>query len=223
MTQRWYHIDWTSKLIDLLIVIIGITIAFKLNAWNESTNTSAELKSYLESFEDETAANMENLAIAIDHSHRVKVKMDTLKQILAAGDYDHKDIESLAVSMMSLASFDPSTTTMDNITASGQFELIRKVELRRDIIDNYKGYKTAKQLEGLVYEYVKEYATPFFFEHVRFNDPASAGKDFLKDPKFENIVYGYAVLLDQQIKGYENSREKGRKLAYRLQSTNKDR
>jgi len=38
-TKKKLKIDWNSKLIDLLIVIIGITIAFQLNNLNESNKS----------------------------------------------------------------------------------------------------------------------------------------------------------------------------------------
>ena len=38
------NINWESKIIDFLIVIIGITIAFKLNTWNESITASREFR-----------------------------------------------------------------------------------------------------------------------------------------------------------------------------------
>lgn len=43
--NKWkLNIDWRSKFIDLLIVIIGITIAFQLNNLNESKNQISKKK-----------------------------------------------------------------------------------------------------------------------------------------------------------------------------------
>lgn len=46
-TKRKLKIDWKSKLIDLLIVIVGITIAFQLNTLNESKKSKTQEKDYL--------------------------------------------------------------------------------------------------------------------------------------------------------------------------------
>ncbi len=37
-------IEWKSKIADLLIVIIGISIAFQLNNWNESKKSDEDAK-----------------------------------------------------------------------------------------------------------------------------------------------------------------------------------
>lgn len=44
------NINWKSKIIDFLIVIIGITIPFKLNTCNRSITTDLEEKNYIENF-----------------------------------------------------------------------------------------------------------------------------------------------------------------------------
>ncbi len=44
MGKKRFKIDWKSKFIDLLIVIVGISIAFKLNTWNESNKANREIK-----------------------------------------------------------------------------------------------------------------------------------------------------------------------------------
>ena len=64
--------------------------------------------------------------------------------------------------MPALADFHPSLTTMENITASGEFELISDIELRKKIIDTYNSYKTTSQLEGLIFDFVNQYLTGIF-------------------------------------------------------------
>lgn len=213
--------DWKSKIVDLLIVIVGITIAFKLNTWNESIKTNLEAKNYIESFYEENIANEANLVSALEFSESNKKDIDTLKQILLSKNYTDNRIKILCGSMMGLANYSPSITTMENITASGEFELIKEIELRKRIISTYNAYNTTLKLENLLSEYVNKYLTPFFFENVRFSDFSSIHSDFIKEPLFENIVFGYEVLLAQQIKGYQDNLEKIQLLNENLTTANK--
>ncbi|OMP30498.1 DUF6090 family protein [Mangrovimonas sp. DI 80] len=213
-------IDWKSKIIDLLIVIIGITIAFKLNNWNDSFKTELEAKGYIESFYEENKANYENLVAAIDFANTKRKDIDSLKNMLLSGNYSDNRIKSLSASMLALTDFNPSTTTMENITASGEFDMIKDLDLRKDIISTYNSYKTTTKLEALIADYINDYVTPFFFENVRFRDFGSINPDFIKDPHFENIVLGYEVLLNQQINGYQSNLEKQKLLDESLTSAN---
>lgn len=212
--------EWKSKLIDLLIVIVGITIAFQLNNWNESNKLDTKAKAYINSFYEENILNEANLISALEFSESNKIDIETLKQILLSKRYSDKRIKILTASMMGLASYSPSITTMENIIASGEFELIKDIELRKRIISTYNTYKTTLNLESLLSEYVNKYLTPFFFENVRFSDLSSIHSDFIKEPLFENIVFGYQVLLNQQIIGYLDNLEKIKLLNENLKIAN---
>ena len=187
------NIDWKSKIIDLLIVIMGISIAFKLNTWNESNKANREIEDYLLSFQEESTNNKATLSAALEYSISIKKDLDSLKILLIKEDYGHKNIKTYVSSLMGLSNFMPVTTTMDNITASGQFGLIKNAELKKRLIDTYKIYKSTIKMDDILMDYVDKYLTPYFFENV------------INNPEFENIVFGYEVLLNQQIQHYENA------------------
>ena len=205
MNKKKFKINWRSKFIDLLIVIAGISIAFKLNTWNESNKANREIEDYLLSFQEESTNNKVTLSAALEYSISIKKDLDSLKILLIREDYVHKNIKTYVSSLMGLSNFIPVTTTMDNITASGQFGLIKNTELKKRLIDTYKTYKSTIKMDDILMDYVDKYLTPYFFENVRFRDFSSIKGDFIKNPKFENIVFGYEVLLNQQIQHYENA------------------
>jgi len=215
------NIDWKSKIIDLLIVIVGISIAFKLNTWNETLKTDLQAKDYINSFYEENIANEANLASALQFSESNKKNIDSLKQILLSKKYAVERIKTLSASMMGVANYSPSIVTMENITASGEFELIKDIELRKQLISTYNTYNTTLKLESILSEYIDKYATPFFFENIRFSDFSSIHSDFIKDPLFENMVFGYDILLGQQIKGYQDNLVKIKLLNKKLTAANK--
>jgi hypothetical protein len=213
-------LDWKSKLIDLLIVIIGITIAFQLNNINEKNKSKEKEKDYLKSFYKENQENESSLSLALEFTQTTKKDIDSLKKILLSRNYHDDKVKNLSARLMATSDFNPSTLTMENIIASGDFELIVNLELREKLIDTYNSYKNISQLEGILSNYVDEYITPFFFENVRFSDFTSLNQNFINNPKFENIVIGYDVLLTQKISGYEKSKQKLKALNQLLANIN---
>ena len=202
-----FKINWTSKLVDLLIVIVGISIAFKLNTWNETNKVNRDIRDYLLSVQEECVSNKSALTAAHEYSISIKKDLDSLKVLLIREDFDHKNIKTYVSKLMGLSNFMPVTTTMDNITASGQFGLIKNAVLKKLLIDTYKTYKSTIKTDDILLDYVDKYLTPYFFENVRFRDFSSIKGDFINNPKFENIVFGYEVLLNQQIQHYESAME----------------
>src|SRR5210317_1009185 len=218
---KWkLDIDWKSKLIDLLIVIIGITIAFQLNNFNESNKSNAQERDYLKSFYEENRDNELALSSALEFALKTKSDIDTLKQVLLSKDYEDDRIENLSASMMALSDFLPTLVTMENITQSGEFKLISDLEYRERLIDTYNSYQTTSQLESILSDYVDEYVTPFFFRNIRFSDFTSLHDNFKESPEFENIVIGYDALLTQKLKGYEENLKKLKELNQLLTTAN---
>ena len=209
-------VDWKSKFIDLLIVIIGITIAFQLNNFNETSKSKHKERDYLKSFFEESNVNKSDLSLALNYSIENQYALDSLVNMLLSKEFDKQKIKMLSAKMMAIADFHPSLTTMENIKSSGEFELIRNVDLRKKLIETYDSYETTGQFEKLLFDYVNLYITPFFFKNIRFSDFSSIEEDFIKDVEFENIVLGYQALLNQKIAGYERTIEKLEELNHLL-------
>jgi hypothetical protein len=209
-------IDWSSKIIDFLIVIVGITIAFQLNNWNESRKSDLKEKNYIESFHNENTANEASLIHALNFSVTNKNNIDTLIQIIQTKNYTDERINTLLPSMLQISNYSLSTTTMENITASGEFELINDINLRKEIIDIYKTHNTTLKFEGLLLDHINNYVIPFYFENIRFADSGPLDENLINTPLFENIVFGYNVLLNQQIEGYRDNLDKIKSLTEKL-------
>ncbi|MCR9182836.1 MAG: hypothetical protein NXH73_07915 [Flavobacteriaceae bacterium] len=201
-------INWPEKVIDFLIVIFGITIAFQLNNWNEIRKSELKERNYIQSFYEENIDNETNLNNALSFSLSNKKNIDTLIHIIQSKNYSDRRIQTLLQSMLQISNFTPITTTMENITSSGEFELIKDIDLRKEIINSYNTHNTTLKLEGLLLDHLNDYVIPFYFENIRFADSHPLDKDLINTPLFENIVFGYSVLLNQQIEGYRNNLEK---------------
>lgn len=212
-----HNIDWTSKLIDLLIVIIGITIAFQLNTWSEDNRSDRLEQEYIKCFFDECNQNKVSLENALDFARSTREDIDTLRHILVSGRYDDDRIMSLTGSMMAIADFSPSVTTMENIIASGEFELIKDNDLRRELVNTYNAYEVTAKLEGLMADYVNEYVTPYFMENYRFSDFSMVDPESVSDIQLENLILGYEAMIIQQVGGYERNLDKQNLLHDRLQ------
>ncbi len=198
-------INWKSKFVELLIVIIGISIAFKLNTWNESIASNKEARDYIVSFNEETELNKTKLRGAIRHSDLTKRNNDILKEITTSKDFTDERFKNMMLAMLTMSSLDASTTTMENITASGEFSLIKDAELRKHLIDSYNSYQRTQRAEALLFDYVSERFSPFVFDNFHFNASTIEDAEVLEGPRFHNLVFVYGVLLDQQIRSYQST------------------
>ncbi len=152
----------------------------------------------------------------------IREDFDTLKQILLSKNYTDDRIVPLSGIMMSYFAFTASTTTMKNITASGEFDLIKDIELRKRIMNTYNSYEMTLKRETILSDFIDEYVIAFFYKNIHFRDFSSINSNFIKEPLFKNIVFGYIVLLDQQIRSYRDNLVKIKLLNEKL-NTNTNR
>jgi hypothetical protein len=106
---------------------------------------------------------------------------------------------------MAYSDFIPSVATMDHIKASGEFELIQDVELRKKLIKTYNSYNFTRQSNQILTDYINNYVTVFFHDNINFADFSSIEGNFYEIPKFLNNVIGYLALVGQQVESYNQS------------------
>ncbi|MEM8965781.1 MAG: hypothetical protein AAGE93_05150 [Bacteroidota bacterium] len=213
-------IDWKSKLIDFLIVILGITLAFQLNNWNESRKDKQRLENYLESFRLETRENIENLQSALKQARFFKEKADTIKVLIASKRFMDSRLGTTAPLMTNFVGYQPLFTTIENIKESGDFNLIKDYALRKELVNTYESLKGTATSEQNTQEYIRDFIDPYFFNKVRYStnypiDPT----DFITDHRFENIAIAYSNLMNQQIDDYNSVLDKLQTLEQSLDDT----
>jgi len=217
--NRRQGIEWKSKFVDLIIVIVGISIAFKLNTWHEDKLVRADEKAYLSSFYTEGMLNVEELAEVQKYSLSLKNDIDSLKSLLVSKKYKDPRIAVLSPQMMQFPSFKPITTTLDFIVSSGEFKYISEPLLRMEIVETYNSFEKTVKLEEILSEYISAFVMPVFFNKVQLSTGRLLEPGFYSKAEFENIVFGYDVLLTQLITSYGQSIEKARALNERLSKT----
>ncbi|WKN46244.1 hypothetical protein [Tunicatimonas pelagia] len=212
-------IDWKSKLIDFFIVILGISLAFQLNSWNESRKDKQRLSNYLESFRLETQENVENLQRVLNAVRSQREVADTIKVLIASKRFMDPRLGSTSPEMTSFIAYQPLATTIENIKESGDFDLIKNYTLRKQLVDTYESMEGTEITERATEEYIRNFISPYFFNKVRYstNYPIDP-EDFITDHRFENIAIAYSNLMTNQIIRYEGVLEKLQDLEKSLDS-----
>ena len=115
---------------EIILVVIGILIALQINNWNEKQKDIEKEQQILLSLREEFKQNIKELEF--DHA----LNEGSLNAIVALMNFDHtnafntKTIDSLVGQMNNYATFDARLGVMNDITSSGNLELIRDAKLK---------------------------------------------------------------------------------------------
>ncbi|MBV6647645.1 MAG: hypothetical protein KI790_19460, partial [Cyclobacteriaceae bacterium] len=118
-------IQWRTHFIELIVVIIGITIAFSLNNWAQGRKDRRSEQEYLRSFLEDLDQDIAQLDSLISNSKKQMSSAGELFRILGQDDplasIRHHHITSYYI----VDYFHPKTGSFNSIVNSGNFDLIQ--------------------------------------------------------------------------------------------------
>lgn len=193
-------INWRYAFGEILIVIIGISIAFSINKCAENSKNEFNKKQYLSNIKNDVIADRDALqenAIALEQ------KIKTADEILPKLNTDSPDkmmIVGKIFSLMDLKDFTPKDNTYQTLINSGDLQLINDFELKTTIEKHYSYYgimmKSYMRLENIQKEYVGNY----FIHHTDFDDFKNNRFGFKDEKLLKNIILSMKGSFDLKLK-----------------------
>ncbi|WOD44219.1 DUF6090 family protein [Hwangdonia lutea] len=173
---------------EILIVIVGISIAFSINKYAEIQKNNALKKQYLENIKSDIEIDKQHLQNNYD---AIETKITTLNEVIPLLNTDTsvsgKSIFKI-FKVFSLTEFYPKDITYQTMINSGDFKLIDDFGLKTAIEEHYSNYKSILkdyERQEIIH---KDYLGKYMIYDMDF-DAMRKGASGLKDEKlFKNIL-----------------------------------
>jgi len=210
--------NWFAVALDLLVVVVGLFIGLQIDTWWEG-HKEAQLESvYLMELQEDFDANRSSLEEQIRRSEKVINNMITLhaQSLLPEPSLSVPELNARFTSINQMPTFAITTRAYDNLTGSGDLNLLRNRSLKNALADYYaKAQVTAVVQATHEMELVQTFQ-PYIIENLDYaavkrnlvddfplGEPGDAARilEKLHTQKFQNIVVQKWVittdLLDQ--------------------------
>lgn len=197
-------INWLDHIANLLVVILGISIAFYLESYKEEKTNAAYEKKYLQSLIKDLETDVE----ALDTLGYVnKMIANALVKLSNASVDPTASRDSIASFMLGIQynpPFSPQKTTYESMKSSGQLELISDFELRNQIVEIYEQYYWGtSEYDISLLNHITDFVKPFYMNQVYYIGPNTINDDFLESNVFRNIIYSYKYLFQAKMDFYD--------------------
>lgn len=167
---------------EILIVIVGISIAFSLNKCSEKNKSEAQKKQYLTSLQQDIEQDKEQLE---DNISLIERKIEVASSILPKLSnpdpnvtYDVRHIYKVA----QLTDFTPKDFTYQALVNSGDLKLIDDLELKKAIEKHYANYQSIANAYERQEIINKDYLGNYFIYNTDY-DLMKENKSPFKDEK----------------------------------------
>ncbi|MBO0341343.1 MAG: DUF6090 family protein [Allomuricauda sp.] len=187
---------------EIILVVIGILIALRINNWNENQKLLQEEKATLASLKLEFQKNLTQLEVDIQ---AVEAFISAGNKILehTGPDYEFgtlQHVDSLISVTPRMAVWDPSLYTLNNIKSSGKLSSLSNEELKILLIEWESFYSNLLdwgsfyvERGNTYFDYLMEHSNnrnlsmigPIQFSKSKFD---LSNEALLRQPEFENIL-----------------------------------
>lgn len=173
---------------EIIIVIIGISIAFSINKCAEIKKNRAQKNQYLEHLKRDIEADKKSLQ---ENHSLIGEKIKTLNEILPLINTESPEKTQLIRKIFktfTLAEFYPKDITYQTMINSADFKLINDFKLKAAIEEHYSNYKSILKDYTRQETIHKDYLGSYLINHADYAAMRKGKFGFKNESLFKNIL-----------------------------------
>ncbi len=207
-------INWTNHMIELVIVILGISIAFWLNERSEESKEAQTRNNYLSEITSDMASDLVELDYVIEVNTKKFDGLMAAAQLFSKADQHREMITEQALTIGNYYFFTPENFTYQSMMASGDFKLIEEPGIKRSLIALHAHYDFINVMQQNFIQALDEGYFPYLLENFDYISMTAISPEFHGSQTLKNYFVYTINELDLHIKQYQRARL----MAHRLDS-----
>jgi hypothetical protein len=180
---------WPEYLLKIIVVIIGITISFALNRFQENTSNSKLEQTYLKGMYEDITSDIHALERV---NIQTKIVLESGRELLEQSNaqkmsLEEKEIIHLVRSLMDRPNFLSKNVTFSSLKNTSNFQLIRDLDLKNLLFDYDQKYQALKTVEMAELHAVVVITGPYIMKYIPLTDSIRT-EEWLKRLRLEDVL-----------------------------------
>lgn len=200
MTKKSIPKRLGKYLIEIVIIIIGITLSFALNEWNQKQSDNEDYYEYLESLRQDI--KIDSLQMVNDYRSYFNISKGAELILRYDDKYRADSLISFALAVENLTNFIeflPNNNTFQMLSSTGGFRVFENKELVKEIIQLYKyDYEFIRMMGDEALAERRLLLEPYLIKNIYYEDRnifpdiKTDVKKLINDPVFRNLCDSYS-------------------------------
>ena len=162
--------NWFTIILELVVVVVGLFLAFQLDRWYESQRSKSDLQAHLVSLTEDFSDNETRLTLAISQGKQEMEAAITLRDEIRK---DHPDLSVAELNqLISLTSSLPTFQAVDlaykNLISSGTLADFLSSDLKEELAEFYAAYELTKLIQNTQELQFVTIWQPYALEHLDY-------------------------------------------------------
>tara|TARA_R110002073_G_scaffold14554_2_gene59328 strand:- start:8186 stop:8845 length:660 start_codon:yes stop_codon:yes gene_type:complete len=195
------RLTWSDYLMELLIVIIGISIAFWLNNVAIESQNKKESTAYLTAIKNDLKTDKARLSANIKKNNFKSEKLSVCLEMIQK----KAPIDSLLVNILEIGNydfFDPDNFTLTSLLQSGDLKLIDSEQVKRELLRLLKIYESIDNMQKNFLHALDDNYFPMLLTKVDMIEFKAVDPDFFYGVEIKNYCGFTLNETSQHIQNY---------------------
>lgn len=209
--KRKTKIRWSNHLIELLIVIIGISIAFWLNNMAIKRKNTGEKIIYLTDIRNDLRTDSLRL---FNNVRNNEIKSEKLRHALVLIK-ESAPIDSVLVNIIEIGNYDffnPDNFTLTSLLQSGDLKLIDSDEIKKELLRLLKIYESIDNMQKNFLQALDDNYFPMLLTKVDMIEFETIDPDYFYGIEMKNYCAYTLNETSQHIRTYEYAQKQVEKV-----------
>ncbi len=175
---------------EILLVMIGITLAFQADNWNENRERKiAEIRTY-ENIRDEIIGDKKLIQGQMIYNNNYMVQFEYAKDIILTNDQTKMDtLGIIATKLVNYSDFEGDGNIYETMVNSGEIQLLRNQMIINRVRWLEESYNYINRMENIHYDVMMNFAAPNITSAVNFITAEVVDPDLIFSNEFQNLVF----------------------------------
>lgn len=152
MAQFIRQHDWSAIVVEIIVVIVGLMLAFQLDRWWEQRGERAQEAEYVFRLISDIESDLPNIEHAINLAILRRSMADLLMDVVDDPDVAlERPVEFVAAVRQAAFTYSPSLAshTFEDMQSTGNLRLLRELEIKDSLYDYYNFDVNQNQFRSL--------------------------------------------------------------------------
>lgn len=191
---------------EILLVMIGISLAFQVNNWNDNQIKKASEIRYYENIREQITDDKGLILEQKELNNAFRVQFNYANEILEDSDRSKMDTLGLiALNLTQYTDFDRQGNIYETMVNSGEVKLLRNHQIINGLRLLEEKYLYINRMENIHYDAMMKYVVPSITPVLRFSNGTIVDPDEVYDLKFQNLVLSLLQIMNEKDKVYHEA------------------
>jgi len=144
------HDNWFTVILELVVVVVGLFLAFQLDRWYESQRSKSDLQAHLVSLTEDFTENETRLTSAINEGKQEMEAAITLRAEIRKDtpDLSVAELNQLISQVTLLPTFNAVDLAYRNLISGGTLDDLPSSDLKKELAEFYAAHELTKLIQN---------------------------------------------------------------------------